>query len=89
VGYPQRRNGGASEVAWNLSSTAFYKSGARPWKVADVRRGVCYLGVVFKRDDLAEDGRWSSCGAQMFLDSGDGLVFKGTGGPCEQYRTLP
>jgi len=34
-----------------------------------------------KRDDLAADGRWSSCGAQMFLDSGDGLVFKGTGGP--------
>ena len=80
-GHPQRRIGGASEVAWNLSSTAFYKSGARPWKVADVRPGVCYLGVVFKRDDLASDGRWSSCGAQMFLDSGDGLVFKGTGGP--------
>jgi hypothetical protein len=80
-GYPSRRIGGASEVAWNLSSTAFYKSGARPWKVADVRPGVCYLGVVFKRDDLAADGRWSSCGAQMFLDSGDGLVFKGTGGP--------
>jgi hypothetical protein len=80
-GYPRRRIGGASEVAWNLSSTAFYKAGARPWKVADVRPGVCYLGIVFKRDDLAEDGRWSSCGAQMFLDSGDGLVFKGTGGP--------
>ena len=80
-GYPPRRIGGASEVAWNLSSTAFYKSGARPWKVEDVRPGVCYLGIVFKRDDLAADGRWSSCGAQMFLDSGDGLVFKGTGGP--------
>ena len=52
-GHPQRRIGGASEVAWNLSSTAFYKSGARPWKVADVRQGVCYLGVVFKRR------RWS------------------------------
>lgn len=80
-GYPRRQIGGASEVAWNLSSTAFYKSGARPWKVADVRPGVCYLGVVFKRDHRAEDGRWSSCGAQMFLDSRDGLVFKGTGGP--------
>jgi hypothetical protein len=80
-GYPQRRIGGASEVAWNLSSTAFYKAGARPWKVADVRPGVCYLGIVFKRDETGADGRWSSCGAQMFLDSGDGLVFKGTGGP--------
>jgi hypothetical protein len=80
-GYPKRGVGRASEVAWNLSSTAFYKAGARPWKVADVRAGVCYLGVVFKRDDISADGRWSSCGAQMFLDSGDGLVFKGTGGP--------
>ena len=86
-GYPRRRIGGASEVAWNLSSTAFYKAGARPWKVADVRSGVCYLGIVFKRDDLAEDGRWSSCGAQMFLDSGDGLVFKGTGGPWYSEAT--
>jgi hypothetical protein len=42
---------------------------------------------VFKRDDLAEDGRWSSCGAQMFLDSGDGLVFKGTGGPWYSEAT--
>lgn len=86
-GYPRRRIGGASEVAWNVSSTAFYKAGARPWKVADVRPGVCYLGIVFKRDDLAEDGRWSSCGAQMFLDSGDGLVFKGTGGPWYSEAT--
>lgn len=80
-GHPRRRVGSASEIAWNMSSTAFYKAGARPWKVADVRPGVCYLGVVFKRDDAMGDSRWSSCGAQMFLDSGDGLVFKGTGGP--------
>lgn len=86
-GYPKRRTGGPSEVAWNLSSTAFYKAGARPWKVADVRPGVCYLGVVFKRDDRSQDGRWSSCGAQMFLDSGDGLVFKGTGGPWYSEET--
>jgi hypothetical protein len=30
---------------------------------------------------------WSSCGAQMFLDSGDGLVFKGTGGPWYSEST--
>jgi hypothetical protein len=80
-GKPKRRVGAASEIAWNLSTTAYYKTGARPWKVADVRAGVCYLGVVFKRDETGTDGRWSSCGAQMFLDSGDGLVFRGTGGP--------
>jgi hypothetical protein len=81
LGRPSRRVGYASEIAWNLSTTAFYKTGARPWKVAQVREGVCYLGLVFKRDETTPDGRWSSCGAQMFLDSGDGLVFRGTGGP--------
>src|SRR5262249_9195133 len=86
-GKPKRRVGAASEIAWNLSTTAFYKTGARPWKVADVRPGVCYLGIVFKRDETGTDGRWSSCGAQMFLDSGDGLVFRGTGGPWYSEAT--
>lgn len=86
-GKPQRSIGSASEVAWNLSTTAYYKTGARPWKVADVRNGVCYLGIVFKRNDTEADGRWSSCGAQMFLDSGDAVVFRGTGGPWYSEST--
>ena len=80
-GRPIRSVSAPSEVAWNLSTAVFYKAGARPWKIADIREGVCYLGIVFKRDEAGADGRWSSCGAQMFLDSGDGLVFKGAGGP--------
>ena len=87
MGYPQRRVGLPSEIAWNLCTTTFYKSGARPWKLAEVRPGVCYLGIVFKRDESGPDGRWSSCGAQMFLDSGDGLVFKGAGGPWYSEAT--
>jgi hypothetical protein len=87
MGYPKRKVGFQSEIAWNLCTTAFYKSGARPWKLAEVRSGVCYLGIVFKRDEAGPDGRWSSCGAQMFLDSGDGLVFKGTGGPWFSEET--
>ena len=76
-----RTVGNPSEIAWNLSTTIFYKSGARPWKLASIRKGVCYLGIVFKRDKSGYDNRWSSCGAQLFLDSGDGLVFKGARGP--------
>lgn len=86
-GRPTRSIGSESEVAWNLSTTAFYKSGARPWKLAFVRPGVCYLGLVFKRDETGTGGRYSSCGAQMFLDSGDGLVFKGAGGPWYSEET--
>ncbi len=68
-------------IAWNLCTAAFYKAGGRPWKVNGVRDGVCYLGLVFKRDDTGQDSRTACCAAQMFLDSGDGVVFRGAVGP--------
>ena len=49
--------------------------------MAAIRRGVCYIGLVFKRDDRNSDNRMACCAAQMFLDSGDGVVFKGAVGP--------
>ena len=69
-----------SQIAWNVSTTAYYKLGGRPWKVQGIRPGVAYLGLVFKRNLSAGDGSSAACGAQMFLDSGDGLVFKGADG---------
>ena len=68
-------------VAWNLCTTAFFKASGKPWKQARVRPGVCYVGLVFKLDDTDPDGGNACCGAQMFLDSGDGLVFRGAVGP--------
>jgi len=70
-----------SEIAWNLSTGVFYKVGGRPWKVASIREGVCYVGLVFKKDETEGDQRNACCAAQMFLDSGDGVVFKGAVGP--------
>jgi hypothetical protein len=70
-----------SEIAWNLSTGVFYKVGGRPWKVASIREGVCYVGLVFKKDETGGDQRNACCAAQMFLDSGDGVVFKGAVGP--------
>jgi hypothetical protein len=70
-----------SAVAWNISTTAFYKAGGRPWKLAGIREGVCYIGLVFKQDDKSPDPSSACCAAQMFLDSGDGIVFKGAVGP--------
>jgi len=68
-------------IAWNICTTAYYKAGGQPWKMAAIRRGVCYIGLVFKRDDRNSDNRMACCAAQMFLDSGDGVVFKGAVGP--------
>lgn len=68
-------------IAWNLCTTAFFKSSGKPWRLADVRAGVCYVGLVFKMDNTALQGANACCGAQMFLDSGDGVVFRGAVGP--------
>jgi len=71
----------AATIAWNLCTTAFFKSSGKPWKLANVRPGVCYVGLVFKKDDTAVGGANACCGAQMFLDSGNGVVFRGAVGP--------
>jgi hypothetical protein len=34
-----------SAIAWHIATAPFYKSGGRPWKVADVREGVCHARV--------------------------------------------
>jgi hypothetical protein len=70
-----------SAKAWNISTTLYYKSGGIPWKLGEVRKNVCYLGLVYKQIDLSENRNNACCAAQMFLDSGDGMVFKGNIGP--------
>jgi hypothetical protein len=47
----------------------------------DPRPGVCYLGVVFKRLAKSQGNKNACCGAQMFLEDGLGMVFKGALGP--------
>lgn len=76
-----------SEIAWNLTTAIFYKTGGRPWKVANIRPGVCYVGLVFKQDETSGSTKNACCAAQMFLDSGDGIVFKGALGPWYSPET--
>ena len=75
-----RRLQDPATVAWNLSTTTFFKAGGKPWQLANVRAGVCYVGIVFKKDSSSPEAGMVCCGAQMFLESGDGVVFKGTPG---------
>lgn len=69
-----------SDRAWNLSTALYYKSGGKPWKLASAREGVCYIGISFRRTEDV-DNRTACCAAQMFLDSGDGIIFLGDSGP--------
>ncbi len=77
----QRRVEDPATIAWKLGTGAFYKAGGKPWQLANVRSGVCYVGLVYKRNDLAADPRHACCAAQMFLTDGDGVVFRGALGP--------
>ena len=65
--------------AWNLSTALYYKAGAKPWRLAEAREGVCYIGLAFRKGD--KEGASACCAAQMFLDSGDGIVFLGQDAP--------
>ncbi len=69
-----------SDRAWNLAATLFYKAGGQPWKLANAREGVCYIGIVYRQTDAGSNSRSACCAAQMFLDSGDGIVFRGQDG---------
>lgn len=72
-----------AHLAWTQSSTLYYKLGYLPWKLSGVREGVCYIGLVFKRlQETSRDNKNYACSAaQMFLDSGDGIIFRGNIGP--------
>jgi hypothetical protein len=70
-----------SAIAWNISTTLYYKIGGLPWKLGKIREGICYIGLVYKKMETRQDEKTACCAAQMFLDSGDGLVFKGNVGP--------
>ena len=86
-GKPTRRVDDPSTIAWNLCTAIFFKAQGKPWKLASVRDGVCYVGIVYKKLHAATPIGNACCGAQMFLDSGDGVVFKGLVGPWYSEAT--
>jgi hypothetical protein len=73
--------------AWNISNSLYYKLGGLPWKLGEIRDGVCYLGLVYKKTEADTNNKNACCAAQMFLDSGDGMVFRGNVGPWWNPKT--
>ncbi|WP_428938936.1 hypothetical protein [Fontivita pretiosa] len=77
--FGERRLTRLSDRMWNLGTALYYKSGGKPWKLNTAREGVCYVGIAFRR--ASDSPKTACCAAQMFLDSGDGIVFLGEYGP--------
>jgi hypothetical protein len=70
-----------SDRAWNIGTALYYKAGGKPWRLNGAREGVCYIGLAYKKRDADRRSPTAACAAQMFLDSGDGVVFLGEFGP--------
>ena len=70
-----------AHLAWTQSSALYYKLSRLPWKLKDIREGVCYVGLVFKKFEHLTRKGYACSAAQMFLDSGDGTIFRGNIGP--------
>jgi hypothetical protein len=81
AGYATRKLQDPATVAWNFATGLYYKTQPKPpWKLARIRPGVCYIGLVFKLLPNHPQEH-ACCAAQMFLSEGDGVVFRGANGP--------
>lgn len=69
-----------SDRMWNIGTTIYYKCGGKPWRLITARDGVCYIGIAFRRTEKSSGGKTATCAAQMFLNTGDGVVFLGEEG---------
>lgn len=81
AGYNIRKLQDPASVAWNFATGLYYKTQPKPpWRLAQIRPGVCYIGLVFKLIPHHPQEH-ACCAAQMFLTEGDGVVFRGANGP--------
>lgn len=86
AGYPLRKTQDSATVAWNLATGLYYKSQPKPpWKLSAVRPAVCYIGMVYKKLPNNKENH-ACCAAQMFLNEGDGVVFRGANGPWQTSK---
>jgi len=69
-----------SDRAWNLGVAIYYKAGGKPWRLSTAREGVCYIGIAYRLTGTKIGSKSACCAAQMFLDTGDGIVFMGERG---------
>lgn len=62
---------------WNLAMALYYKADGKPWRLAKLEQGTCYVGIAFYRSRLDPLGRLYVSMAQVFTYSGEGLVLRG------------
>ncbi|MCF2138277.1 MAG: putative DNA binding domain-containing protein, partial [Candidatus Thorarchaeota archaeon] len=66
-----------ASFAWNLSTALYYKASGRPWRLAELSEGTCYVGISFYRSRVSSDSFLRTSMAQIFTHSGEGYVLRG------------
>ena len=66
-----------STLAWNLCVAILYKAETRPWRLAHIENGTCYVGISFYREKQVFGGHVGVSLAQVFTPEGEGLVLRG------------
>jgi hypothetical protein len=64
--------------AWNLSTGLYYKAHGRPWRLAKLTIGTCYVGISFYQNLLSPNLNLETSMAQVFTHSGEGFVLRGS-----------
>ena len=76
---------GPATFAWNLSTGLYYKAHGRPWRLAKLTFGTCYVGVSFYRNLLNPNLNLETSMAQVFTHSGEGFVLRGSDVTVDKY----
>jgi hypothetical protein len=72
-----RRTQDISTRAWNFTTALYHKAGGSPWRLAELEPGVCFVGLSFYREIVANQPGMRSSMAQAFTAAGDGYVLRG------------
>lgn len=66
-----------STIAWNLAVALYYKANHFPWRVGNLNRGSCYIGIAFFYDMTTSEKDMFASLAQIFTDTGEGMIVRG------------
>ena len=75
--------------AWNFSTGLYYKAHGRPWRLAKLTVGTCYVGVSFYRNLRNLDLNLETSMAQIFTHSGEGFVLRGSDVTVDEKTRQP
>jgi len=79
IEYPSSHKGqNQATFAWNISMGLYYKANGRPWRLAKLTPGTCYVGISFYKNLRNPRQNIESSMAQLFTHSGEGFVLRGT-----------